>query len=165
MNKFFTVTKGKVKYPTWCPQGITLKEVSGNREYPVEDFLGEIFLNKIGQKVEENIDFEVIQRKMENGSSSCRTALLCDKGEIAGGALKRGKWYITVMEEDEKGKQKEYLAESLIPVQHAQSVESPQYIDNIKWRNIQKDFSKSSKTLKTAEQITEFFRNKLKQSE
>lgn len=165
MNKLFTVTKGKVKYPTWCPQGLTLKEVNGNREYPVDNYLGEILLNKIGKKVEENIDFEVIQRRMSNGSSSCRTALLCDKGEIAGGDLKGNKWYTTVMEEDEKGKQKRYPSDELTPIQHAQRVETRSYLENVKWRNIQKEFSKVSKRLKTTEQIVDWFRNNINTNE
>lgn len=162
MSKLFIVNQGKVKYPTWCPSGIILKEVDGKREYPVVDMLLEkVLLNKIGKRVEENIDFEVIQRKIGNGNSSCRTALLCDKGEIAGGELRRGKWYITVMEEDKTGKQREYLAEDLIPIQHAQRVESNVYIENIKWRKIKDDFHQASDGLKTSEQITDWFRNKL----
>ena len=162
MSKFFIVNQGKVKYPTWCPQGLTLEEVDGNRSFPVDRFLGDTLINKIGKKVEENIDFEVIKRTLGTGSSYDRTALLCDKGEIAGGGIKRGKWHITLMEEDSKGKQKEYLAIDLTPVQHAQRVESNTYLENIKWRKIKDDFHQVSDELKTSAQITDWFRNKLK---
>ena len=126
MSKFFTIIKDKVKYPTWCPHGFMLKEIDGNREYPVDKFLGESLLNKISQVVEENIDFEVIQRDMNR-------AILCNKGEVAGGDSKSDGCYYTMIEEDKNGKQKRYHSRELTPIQFAEKVKSEEYLEDVKW--------------------------------
>jgi hypothetical protein len=142
MNKLFILVKEKVKYPTWCPRGLVLKEVDGEREYPVDQHLGDILFNKIGKEVEENIDFEVIPRVLASSHSSDRTALLCDKGEVAGGKRENDGWYLTMIEKSDDGKQKKFHVKDLAVIQFAQRVESPQYLDDIKWRKIEKEFAK-----------------------
>jgi hypothetical protein len=142
MNKLFKLIQGEVKYPTWCPRGFVLKEVGGDREYPVDQHLGNILFNKVGQELEENIDFEVIHRVMENDRSSDRKALICNQGEIAGGGVIDGEWHLTMIEKGEDGKQKKFKAKDLTPVQFAQLVESPKYLKDIQWRKVEKEFSK-----------------------
>lgn len=155
-NKLFKVIKEDVKYPTWCPQGIVLKEMDGKRVYPVERFLGDILKKKIGQLVEENIDFEVIQREISSRQND-RQAMLCDKGEIAGGGVRADGWYYSMIGDEEK----EYPAKSLIPVQHAQRLETPAYIQNAKWRKIEYDFDMVSGRLLTTEEIVGWFRRQI----
>lgn len=161
MGKFFKVVQEKVKYPTWCPHGLILKEMDGNRKYPVDKYLGDILISKIGQEVEENIDFEVVQRVMENGSTSAgKTAMLCDEGEIAGGRIdhESGDWYLSMI-----GGDKEYRSKSLYPIQHAQRVVSHKYLEDIKWRKIRAEFEKKFTHIDIPKAICEWFRNKFEE--
>ena len=158
MNKFFVVTKGEVKYPTWSPEGLYLKSVHGDIEYPVVGDLSKSMSCKIGQKVEENIDFEVIKREMATGRSDQKGAFLCDKGEIAGGMIKDEEWLTSII-----GESKEYPTKSLKPVQVAESVKSKKYLEEIYWRKIEKDYYEVMDELHSPYQIVNWFRMKLKQ--
>ncbi len=159
MNNFFIVVQEKVKYPTWCESGLVLKSENGILEYPVDNFLGRKLINQVGCIVEENIDFEVIEVGMDK-------AYLCDKGEISGGELKEdGEWYTSLLEEDENGNQKEYKRKDLKPIQFARCVESPQYLENIKWRKILDDLRKEMPELKSHTEITYWFRSKIKKQD
>jgi hypothetical protein len=156
VNKLFVVAKEDVKYPTFCPQGIVLKEMDGSRVYPVDEFLGDILKSKIGQLVEEDIDFEVIEREISSRQNR-RQAMLCDKGEIAGGGVREGRWYYSMIGDEEM----EYPAESLIPVQHAQPLETFDKRQNAKWRQIEHEFDMVSARLLTTAEIVGWFRRQV----
>ena len=164
MGKFFKVVKEKVKFPTYCPQGLVLKEVDGDRKFPVEEYLGDNLINKIGEEVEENIDFEVIKRTISQGLSNERTALLCDKGELCGGGRTKakkgepwGEWRVRLMDD-----KTEYNPNALTAIQHAERVSSSNFLEDIKWRKIRAEFDEKFTHIHTGKMVCEWFREKLK---
>ena len=99
---------GEVIYPNYCPSGIVLKELNGNRQYPADENLGRKLSSKLGFKIIENIDFVVKIREL-------KYMLLCDLGEISGGKYIDGEWQMGIM-----GLTDRKPLKSLIPVQFAE---------------------------------------------
>lgn len=159
MNKFFKVIQGPVLYSSFFNSGLMLKATEGGQEYPVEDLLAKDLMRRGGEIVEQNIDFEVIQRTMDNGTDSGQRAWICDKGLIVGGETKSDGFYITV---DVLGQeeQKDYKWDQLTPMQHAERVSSPKYLEDIKWRNIEWAYFRAWQNgVSSPREICDWFRN------
>ena len=123
----FKVVAADVKYPTFFQSGKELHEIGGTEVLQIDPPLAETF--QIGQEVTENHDFEVLPRKIV-ASYQEKSAVICDKGEIAGGSNTKDGWIMIMM-----GGAK-IPASELTPINHAHRLESYDLVEKRQWYDL-----------------------------